>query len=164
MRSLPASRETRERIPASRPPTIRGVKTMQRTKPPFRADHVGSLLRTPALKAAREKRARGEIAAEGLKAIEDREVDGVIAKQEAAGLQSITDGEYRRISWNYRFPRTARQRRILCRRTQDQVSTQRPAAAAGPAAPHRQARRLQAASDDRAFQVPAARTPSARRK
>ncbi|MGA7231692.1 MAG: 5-methyltetrahydropteroyltriglutamate--homocysteine S-methyltransferase, partial [Xanthobacteraceae bacterium] len=63
-----------------------------RTVPPFRADHVGSLLRTPALKAAREQRARNEIAAEGLKAIEDREVAGVIAKQEAAGLQSITDG------------------------------------------------------------------------
>jgi 5-methyltetrahydropteroyltriglutamate--homocysteine methyltransferase len=75
----------------------------QRTVPPFRADHVGSLLRTPALKAARDRRARNEIDAEGFKAIEDREVAGVIAKQEAAGLQSITDGEYRRVSWNIDF-------------------------------------------------------------
>jgi len=75
----------------------------QRTIPPFRADHVGSLLRTGALKAAREKRARNEIDAEAFKTIEDREIAGVIAKQEAAGLQSITDGEYRRVSWNIDF-------------------------------------------------------------
>jgi 5-methyltetrahydropteroyltriglutamate--homocysteine methyltransferase len=75
----------------------------QRTTPPFRADHVGSLLRSPALKAAREQRARGEITAEAVQAIEDREVAGIIAKQEAAGLQSITDGEYRRVSWNIDF-------------------------------------------------------------
>ncbi len=74
-----------------------------RTKPPFRADHVGSLLRTAALKAAREQRARGEISAEALKEIEDREIEGVIRKQEAIGLKSVTDGEYRRISWNYDF-------------------------------------------------------------
>src|ERR1700683_4712280 len=76
---------------------------MQRTKPPFRADHVGSLLRTAPLKEAREKRARGEITADALTAIEDREIEGVIRKQEMIGLQSATDGEYRRISWNYDF-------------------------------------------------------------
>jgi len=76
---------------------------MQRNKPPFRADHVGSLLRTAALKDAREKRVRGEIAADAFKVIEDREIEGVIKKQEAAGLRSITDGEYRRISWNLDF-------------------------------------------------------------
>ncbi len=75
----------------------------QRTTPPFRADHVGSLLRTASLKAAREKRARGELGAEALKTIEDREIETVIRKQEAAGLKSVTDGEYRRISWNYDF-------------------------------------------------------------
>jgi 5-methyltetrahydropteroyltriglutamate--homocysteine methyltransferase len=75
----------------------------QRTAPPFRADHVGSLLRTPALKAARDQRAHGEIAGEAFKAIADREIAAVIAKQEAAGLRSITDGEYRRISWNIDF-------------------------------------------------------------
>src|SRR6202051_2547579 len=76
---------------------------MQRTTPPFRADHVGSLLRTAALKAAREKRERGAITSEALKPIEDREIEGVIKKQEAVGLQSITDGEYRRLSWNLDF-------------------------------------------------------------
>jgi len=74
-----------------------------RTTPPFRADHVGSLLRTGALKAAREEQARNAITAEAFKAIEDREIAGVIAKQEAAGLRSVTDGEYRRVSWNIDF-------------------------------------------------------------
>ena len=76
---------------------------MQRTKPPFRADHVGSLLRTASLKEAREKRTRDEITADELTAIEDREIEGVIRKQEMVGLKSVTDGEYRRVSWNYDF-------------------------------------------------------------
>jgi 5-methyltetrahydropteroyltriglutamate--homocysteine methyltransferase len=76
---------------------------MTRTKPPFRADHVGSLLRPAALKEARGKRARGEITAEELKTIEDREIEAVIRKQEAAGLRSVTDGEFRRAFWNYDF-------------------------------------------------------------
>src|SRR6202140_3678986 len=76
---------------------------MQRTKPPFRADHVGSLLRPAALKQARERRAKGEIAADELKAVEDREIKDVIRKQEAAGLQSITDGEFRRSWWHLDF-------------------------------------------------------------
>src|SRR5262250_2530681 len=76
---------------------------MKRTKPPFRADHVGSLLRPTALKAAREKRAKGEIGAAELKAIEDREIKDVIKKQEAAGLQSVTDGEFRRSWWHLDF-------------------------------------------------------------
>jgi 5-methyltetrahydropteroyltriglutamate--homocysteine methyltransferase len=76
---------------------------MKRTPPPFRADHVGSLLRPAALKEARAKRERGEIGADALKAIEDREIEKVIKKQEEAGLQSITDGEFRRAFWNYDF-------------------------------------------------------------
>jgi 5-methyltetrahydropteroyltriglutamate--homocysteine methyltransferase len=76
---------------------------MKRTKPPFRADHVGSLLRTAALKEARARRERGEIDAAALKAVEDAEIIKLIAKQEAAGLQSITDGEYRRASWQTDF-------------------------------------------------------------
>jgi 5-methyltetrahydropteroyltriglutamate--homocysteine methyltransferase len=76
---------------------------MQRTKPPFRADHVGSLLRPPAVKEAREKRAKGEITAEQLKAVEDREIERVIKKQEEVGLQSITDGEFRRSWWHLDF-------------------------------------------------------------
>ncbi len=76
---------------------------MKRTKPPFRADHVGSLLRPAALKEARARRERGEIGADELKAIEDREIEKVIARQEAIGLTSITDGEFRRAFWNYDF-------------------------------------------------------------
>jgi 5-methyltetrahydropteroyltriglutamate--homocysteine methyltransferase len=76
---------------------------MQRTKPPFRADHVGSLLRPAALKEAREKRAKGEIGAADLKAVEDREIERVIRKQEEVGLQAITDGEFRRSWWHLDF-------------------------------------------------------------
>jgi 5-methyltetrahydropteroyltriglutamate--homocysteine methyltransferase len=76
---------------------------MPRTKPPFRADHVGSLLRSAALKAARGKRERGEITAAELAAIEDREIETVIRKQEGIGLRSVTDGEFRRAFWNYDF-------------------------------------------------------------
>jgi 5-methyltetrahydropteroyltriglutamate--homocysteine methyltransferase len=74
-----------------------------RTKPPFRADHVGSLLRPAALKQAREQRAKGEIDAAALKATEDREIERVIKKQEEVGLQSITDGEFRRSWWHLDF-------------------------------------------------------------
>ena len=76
---------------------------MQRTKPPFRADHVGSLLRPAALKEAREKRATGEISAAQLAAIEDREIESIIRKQEETGLRSITDGEFRRSWWHLDF-------------------------------------------------------------
>jgi 5-methyltetrahydropteroyltriglutamate--homocysteine methyltransferase len=75
----------------------------QRKKPPFRADHVGSLLRPAALKTAREQRAKGEISAAELKDIEDREIERVIKKQEDVGLQSITDGEFRRSWWHLDF-------------------------------------------------------------
>jgi 5-methyltetrahydropteroyltriglutamate--homocysteine methyltransferase len=64
---------------------------MKRTKPPFRADHVGSLLRPASLKQAREKHAKGEISAADLKAVEDREIERVIKKQEEVGLQAVTD-------------------------------------------------------------------------
>jgi 5-methyltetrahydropteroyltriglutamate--homocysteine methyltransferase len=76
---------------------------MPRSTPPFRADHVGSLLRPAALKGARARRERGEIGAEELKAIEDREIEQVIRRQEAVGLRSVTDGEFRRAFWNYDF-------------------------------------------------------------
>jgi 5-methyltetrahydropteroyltriglutamate--homocysteine methyltransferase len=76
---------------------------MRRAKPPFRADHVGSLLRPQALKVVRERRAKGEITAEALRAVEDREIEDIIRKQEAAGLQSISDGEFRRSWWHLDF-------------------------------------------------------------
>ena len=76
---------------------------MQRDLPPYRADHVGSLLRTPALKQARGKFAAGQLSAAGLKAVEDTEITAIIAKQEAAGLRSVTDGEFRRAYWHFDF-------------------------------------------------------------
>jgi 5-methyltetrahydropteroyltriglutamate--homocysteine methyltransferase len=76
---------------------------MQRTRPPFRADHVGSFLRSPALKTARAAREKGEITASQLKEVEDREIEALIRKQESVGLRSITDGEYRRASWQTDF-------------------------------------------------------------
>ncbi|HEX3858250.1 MAG TPA: 5-methyltetrahydropteroyltriglutamate--homocysteine S-methyltransferase [Pseudolabrys sp.] len=75
----------------------------QPSRPPFRADHVGSLLRPAALKQARDQRAKGEISANELKAIEDREIERVIKKQEDVGLQSVTDGEFRRSWWHLDF-------------------------------------------------------------
>jgi 5-methyltetrahydropteroyltriglutamate--homocysteine methyltransferase len=76
---------------------------MKRTKPPFRADHVGSLLRPAALREAREKRAKGAISDTDLKAVEDREIERLIKKQEEVGLQAITDGEFRRSWWHLDF-------------------------------------------------------------
>src|SRR5215475_789524 len=75
----------------------------QRSKPPYRADHVGSLLRSAALKKAREHRIGGKIPPAQLKAIEDREITRAIKKQEEVGLQSITDGEFRRSWWHLDF-------------------------------------------------------------
>jgi 5-methyltetrahydropteroyltriglutamate--homocysteine methyltransferase len=70
-----------------------------RTKPPFRADHVGSLLRPKELLAARDDHAAGRITAHQLRAIEDAAIRKVVQMQEHIGLQGITDGEYRRIDW-----------------------------------------------------------------
>ena len=75
----------------------------QRTTPPFRADHVGSLLRTAPLKDARAKHAQGAITAAQLKEIEDREIEKVIKKQEDVGLKLATDGEFRRSWWHFDF-------------------------------------------------------------
>ena len=71
--------------------------------PPFRADMVGSLLRTAPLKEARARRERGDIGEEELKAIEDDEIVKIIKKQEDIGLRAVTDGEFRRAFWNYDF-------------------------------------------------------------
>jgi 5-methyltetrahydropteroyltriglutamate--homocysteine methyltransferase len=75
----------------------------QRIKPPYRADHVGSLLRPAALKEARAKFAKGEIDVAALRQVEDREIERVIQKQDEVGLQSITDGEFRRSWWHLDF-------------------------------------------------------------
>ena len=76
---------------------------MQKTKAPFRADHVGSFLRPAALKEARAKREQGAITAAELKAVEDREVEKIIKKQEEIGLKLATDGEFRRSWWHFDF-------------------------------------------------------------
>ncbi len=74
-----------------------------RINPPFHADHVGSLLRPPRLIEARAKAAAGEISAEELRAVEDDCIRDVVALQENAGLQVITDGEFRRTYWHFDF-------------------------------------------------------------
>ena len=73
------------------------------TGAPFRADQVGSLLRPPELKKARQDFKNGKITAQNLKAVEDREIRRAVAMQEAAGLQGITDGEFRRAFWHVDF-------------------------------------------------------------
>jgi 5-methyltetrahydropteroyltriglutamate--homocysteine methyltransferase len=70
---------------------------------PFRADHVGSLLRPQYLLDAREQSLRGELDVAGLRAVEDRAVAELIPIQESVGLKGITDGEARRGSWHIDF-------------------------------------------------------------
>ena len=77
--------------------------TVMRSTPPFRADHVGSLLRPPQLLAARDDFAAGRIDAARLKAVEDEAITEAVAMQGEAGLQSATDGEFRRASWHMDF-------------------------------------------------------------
>ncbi len=74
-----------------------------RTTPPFRADHVGSLLRPASVLAARDDFAAGRITAQQLRAVEDAAIADVVAMQQNAGLQSATDGEFRRASWHMDF-------------------------------------------------------------
>ncbi|MBT5193466.1 MAG: 5-methyltetrahydropteroyltriglutamate--homocysteine S-methyltransferase, partial [Rhodospirillaceae bacterium] len=74
-----------------------------RTKPPFRADQVGSLLRPDSLHEARAKAAKGEISAEALRQEEDRCINEVVTLQQDIGLQGITDGEFRRTWWHFDF-------------------------------------------------------------
>src|SRR5689334_19341216 len=75
----------------------------QRTKPPYRADHVGSLLRPAALLKAREDHKAGRIDAAALRSIEDEAIRQAVKMQEEIGLQGATDGEYRRGSWHMDF-------------------------------------------------------------
>jgi 5-methyltetrahydropteroyltriglutamate--homocysteine methyltransferase len=74
-----------------------------RTAPPFRADHVGSLLRPPELLEARRGFADGRVDADELRGVEDDAIRDVVRKQEEVGLQSATDGEFRRASWHMDF-------------------------------------------------------------
>jgi 5-methyltetrahydropteroyltriglutamate--homocysteine methyltransferase len=74
-----------------------------RDLPPFRADHVGSLLRPANLLGARSQRATGEIDADELRAVEDEAIRDVVRMQRDVGLRSATDGEFRRTSWHMDF-------------------------------------------------------------
>src|SRR5438552_11339960 len=80
-----------------------GVETMQRTKPPFRADEVGSLLRPQRIKEARAKLEKGEITAEDLRKAEDLEIEKVVHKQASIGLKLATGGVFRRSWWHSDF-------------------------------------------------------------
>ena len=74
-----------------------------RARPPFRADHVGSLLRPVKLREARAAHVAGKLPSEALRAIEDACIAAAISKQESIGLRAATDGEYRRAYWHYDF-------------------------------------------------------------
>ena len=74
-----------------------------RTRPPFRADHVGSILRSAPIKDARARHEAGRLPDAELKAVEDREIEKIVKKQEEIGLQCATDGEYRRSWWHFDF-------------------------------------------------------------
>jgi 5-methyltetrahydropteroyltriglutamate--homocysteine methyltransferase len=76
---------------------------MPNGKPPFRADHVGSLLRPPELRDARAAHAAGSLDAGALRAVEDRCVRDAIDQQRSVGLRAVTDGEYRRAFWHFDF-------------------------------------------------------------
>src|SRR5688500_10258421 len=76
---------------------------MPDTVAPYRADEVGSILRTAPLKEARAKREKGEITAAQLKAVEDQEIPKIVRKQEEVGLKLATDGEFRRSWWHFDF-------------------------------------------------------------
>jgi 5-methyltetrahydropteroyltriglutamate--homocysteine methyltransferase len=71
-----------------------------RTTPPFRADHVGSLLRPPEVLRAREQHTAGELSADELRTAEDTAIADAVRLQESVGLQAATDGEFRRQSWH----------------------------------------------------------------
>src|SRR6185369_16777514 len=76
---------------------------MASEQPPFRADHVGSLLRPQELKQARADFKDRKISLQQLRELEDKSIRSAIALQESAGLQSVTDGEFRRSFWHVDF-------------------------------------------------------------
>ena len=78
---------------------------MPRTKPPFRADEVGSLLRTDRIKDARAKRENNQMSVEELRSIEDSEIQKIVQRQASVGLKLATDGEFRRSWWHFDFLR-----------------------------------------------------------
>src|SRR5206468_2919545 len=84
--------------------TAVGETSMAMT-PPFRADHVGSLLRPADVREARAKAKAGATSTGNLREVEDRAIRAAVAKQESLGLRVVTDGEYRRDFWHLDFLR-----------------------------------------------------------
>jgi 5-methyltetrahydropteroyltriglutamate--homocysteine methyltransferase len=76
---------------------------MHKLDPPFRADHVGSLLRPPEVHDARRRRAAGQLGADELRVVEDAAITSAVSREEAIGLQSVTDGEFRRAWFHLDF-------------------------------------------------------------
>ncbi len=79
------------------------MSAKQNSRPPFRADHVGSLLRPPELHAARAARKTGKIGAKELRTVEDKAIADAVRLQEELGYQAVTDGEFRRAYWHLDF-------------------------------------------------------------
>jgi len=79
------------------------MTSLSLSKPPFRADQVGSLLRPPELKEARGRFKRGELSRDELKVVENQAIQTAIRRQESVGLQPVTDGEFRRDWWHVDF-------------------------------------------------------------
>jgi 5-methyltetrahydropteroyltriglutamate--homocysteine methyltransferase len=92
-----------QKMTASPNTALAAKRLAKRTKPPFRADHVGSLLRPRPLLEARDKFSKGQITAAELHGIEDEAIRAAVKRQEAVGLKAITDGEFRRRSWHMDF-------------------------------------------------------------
>src|SRR3954454_1870586 len=91
----------REAVGATLPDNVQAMA--MRDKPPFRADHVGSLLRPASLLKAREEHAADRIDDSELRGAENEAIRDVVAMQRDAGLMSVTDGEFRRASWHMDF-------------------------------------------------------------
>ena len=129
---------------------------------PFRADQVGSLLRPAELAATRARFKRGEVDAAALKAAEDQAITEAVRRQEAIGLQSITDGEFRRDWWHLDF--LAQLDGVsLQREPGPEVPDRRSGRAAADRHRHRP-HRLQPADHGRALRLPEDRRPGARRR
>jgi 5-methyltetrahydropteroyltriglutamate--homocysteine methyltransferase len=103
MRRSCCSRQHAIRLPLAVRSTDTVSDMTKRTSPPFRADHVGSLLRPPNLLEARQAFAAGTIDADALREVEDGAIREVVSLQEDLGFQSATDGEFRRTSWHMDF-------------------------------------------------------------
>jgi 5-methyltetrahydropteroyltriglutamate--homocysteine methyltransferase len=97
---MPESQNAEQGVTAMAEPSATGPSS---ERPPFRADHVGSLLRPPEVLRARNDFAAGRIGADKLRGVEDAAIREVVRRQEEVGLRSVTDGEFRRESWHMDF-------------------------------------------------------------